>query len=96
MSAPVSVAKAAVMPNPASTILWEFTDAEPWHLAIDNGSTAAAAGRVEDPDLVFRCRFEDWVDIAAGRTEPARALLTRRVRPSGKLRLLARAPKLFG
>jgi hypothetical protein len=33
---------------------------------------------------------------AAGRIDPWRALLTRRVRPSGKLRMLARAPKLFG
>jgi ribonucleotide reductase beta subunit family protein with ferritin-like domain len=81
---------------PGAKIVWEFTDAEPWHLAIDNGSTAAAPGRVDDPDLVFRCRFEDWVDIAAGRTDPRRALLTRRIRPRGKLRMLARAPKLFG
>ena len=81
---------------PGAKILWDFTDAEPWHMAIHNGSTAAAPGRVEDPDLVFRCRFEDWLDIAAGRTDPWRALLTRRVRPSGKLRMLARAPKLFG
>jgi hypothetical protein len=81
---------------PGATILWDFTDGEPWHLAIANRATTAARGRVGDPDLVFRCRFEDWVDIAAGRTEPWRALLTRRVRPSGKLRMLARAPKLFG
>jgi ribonucleotide reductase beta subunit family protein with ferritin-like domain len=81
---------------PSATILWDFTDAEPWHLAIANGATTASPGMVAEPDLVFRCRFEDWVDIAAGRVEPWRALLTRRVRPSGKLRMLARAPKLFG
>jgi ribonucleotide reductase beta subunit family protein with ferritin-like domain len=81
---------------PGAKILWDFTDAEPWHLSIDNGATSAAPGRVEDPDLVFRCSFQDWVDLAAGRTEPWRSLLTRKVRPSGKLRMLARAQKLFG
>jgi ribonucleotide reductase beta subunit family protein with ferritin-like domain len=81
---------------PGAKIQWEFTDAEPWHLRIDNGSTSVAPGRVEQPDLTFRCRFDDWVDLTAGRTEPWRALLRRRVRPSGRLRLLARAPKLFG
>jgi ribonucleotide reductase beta subunit family protein with ferritin-like domain len=81
---------------PGATILWDFSDAEPWHLVIANGATTASPGRVANPDLVFRCRFEDWLDIAAGRIEPWRALLTRRVRPSGKLRMLARAPRLFG
>jgi putative sterol carrier protein len=41
-------------------------------------------------DLTFRCRFEDWLDLTAGLTKPWRALLTRKVRPSGKLRLLLR------
>jgi hypothetical protein len=79
-----------------ATIQWDFTDAPPWHLRIDNGSTTASPGRVEHPDLTLRCRFEDWLDIAAGRTEPWRSLVLRKVRPSGRLRMLARAPKLFG
>jgi ribonucleotide reductase beta subunit family protein with ferritin-like domain len=81
---------------PGARIVWEFTDAEPWHLAIDGGSAAAAPGRLEHPDLVFRCRFEDWVDLAAGRAAPWRSLLTRKLRLSGSPRMLARAPRLFG
>ncbi len=81
---------------PGAKIQWEFSDAEPWHLVIANGSSTAAPGRVEDPDLVFRCAFNDWIDLSAGRIEPWRALLTRKIRPSGSLRMLARAPKLFG
>ena len=27
------------------TVQWEFADAEPWHVRVDNGATAAAAGR---------------------------------------------------
>jgi hypothetical protein len=80
---------------PGAKILWDFSDAEPWHLRIDNGATSASPGRVENPDLTFHCRFEDWVDITAGRTDPWRALIRGKVRPTGKLRMLARAAKLF-
>jgi SCP-2 sterol transfer family len=80
---------------PGATIQWDFTDAEPWHLRIDNGSTAALPGRVESPDLTFKCRFDNWLDLAAGRIEPWRAVATGKIRPSGKVRMLVRAPKLF-
>jgi hypothetical protein len=80
---------------PGATIQWEFSDAEPWHLRIDNGSTSVAPGRADRADLTFRCRFDDWLDLAAGRTQPWRALLLRKIRPSGSLRMLARAGKLF-
>ena len=83
---------------PGATIQWDFSDAEPWHLRIagPGAPTAVAPGRAEDPDLTFHCRLQDWVDIAAGRTEPWRSLLHGKVRPTGKLRMLVRAPKLFG
>jgi hypothetical protein len=44
---------------------------------------------------VFRCRFEDWLDLSAGRVDPWRSLLRGKIRPSGRLRLLVRTPKLF-
>lgn len=78
------------------TVQWEFTNAEPWHLRLDGGQALVGPGRVESPDLVFRCRFEDWLDIVAGRVEPWRALISGRVRPRGKLRVLVRASRLFG
>ena len=89
---------------PGATIQWDFTDAEPWHLRVAGASgasgeispTQVSPGRALDADLTFHCRFADWVDIAAGRIEPWRALLHGKVRPSGKLRMLIRAPKLFG
>ena len=80
---------------PGAIIQWDFSDAEPWHMRIDNGNTSVARGRAEHPDLTFHCRLVDWVDIAAGRTEPWRALLAGRVRPTGRLRMMIRARKLF-
>ncbi len=81
---------------PGARIQWDFTDAEPWHLRLDGDAPAVGPGRLENPDLVFRCRFEDWLDIAAGRIEPWRSLAKGKIRPHGRLRMLARAPKLFG
>ncbi|MBV9166705.1 MAG: ribonucleotide-diphosphate reductase subunit beta [Solirubrobacterales bacterium] len=80
---------------PGATVQWDFTDAEPWHLRLDGEAASVGPGRLEHPDLVLRCRFEDWLDIVAGRVDPWRALLRGRIRPRGKLRMLVRAPKLF-
>jgi putative sterol carrier protein len=83
-------------PNGGMTIQWDFKDAEPWHLRIDNGSTKADAGRLEAADLTLRCRFEDWADISAGRTDARIALATGKLRPKGGIKQLLRMQKLFG
>jgi putative sterol carrier protein len=82
--------------NGGATIQWDFKDADPWFIQIDNGSTSAEQGRLESPDLTLRCAFEDWVDITAGRQDARVAMLTGRLRPRGSLRMLMRMPKLFG
>ncbi len=41
-------------PDGPLTLQWEFPDAEPWHLRLDNGSTAATAGRAPEPDVELR------------------------------------------
>src|SRR4051794_16986654 len=76
-------------------VQWEFSDAEPWHVRMDNGATAAAAGRAEHVDVEVRCGYEDWVDIVAGRLDPRRALATGRLRPRGSPRALWAARGLF-
>ena len=76
-------------------VQWEFPDAEPWHVRVENGSTAAGAGRARHVDLELRVRFEDWVDIVAGRLDPRRALATGRLRPHGSPRALWAARGLF-
>jgi 1,2-phenylacetyl-CoA epoxidase catalytic subunit len=80
---------------PGARIQWAFADAEPWHLLIENGTSKAAPGLIEQPDLTFRCKFGDWLDLAAGRVEPWRSVLSGKIRARGKLRLMARVPRLF-
>jgi hypothetical protein len=79
----------------AFTVQWEFADAEPWHVHVDNGSTHAGAGRASRVDLEVRCRYEDWVEVVAGRLDPRRALATGKLRPHGSPRALWAARTLF-
>jgi hypothetical protein len=79
-----------------TTLQWDFPDAEPWFLVVDNGATRVEQGRAPKPTLTLRSTFEDFVDVSAGRADPARLMLRRRLRPKGDLRLLLRLPKLFG
>jgi hypothetical protein len=84
----------AAPPGPF-VVQWEFADAEPWHVRVDNGATAAVPGRAADVDLELRCRYDDWVDIVARRLDPRRALATRKLRPHGSPRAIWAARGLF-
>ena len=86
----------AATPNGAATIQWDFQDAPPWFLRIDNGATSVTQGRLEHPDLALRCRLEDWIDITAGREDPRLAMVKGKLRPKGSIRMLFRMGKLFG
>jgi hypothetical protein len=77
------------------TVQWAFSDADPWHVRVDNGSTAASPGRAPRADIELRCRFEDWVDVVAGRLDPRRAVATGKLRPHGSPRALWAARSLF-
>jgi len=76
-------------------VQWDFADAEPWHVRIDNGSTRAEQGRVEDADVTLKCRYGDWVDIVAGRADPRLSMLTGKIRPSGKLSAIWKTRRIF-
>ena len=90
------VVDTSAAPNGGVKLQWEFTDTEPWHIVVDNGSTRAVQGRLEDPDVTFRARFEDWADIVAGREDPRLAMAKLKLRPRGNLRVLMRMPKILG
>ncbi|MCD6726552.1 MAG: ribonucleotide-diphosphate reductase subunit beta [Solirubrobacteraceae bacterium] len=83
------------MVKPGTTIAWDFTDAEPWHISFDAGRATSGAGMTEHPDLRLRIGFDDWADMFAGRESPRRQLLTRRLRPRGDLRLFLRMRRIF-
>ena len=90
-----SVRRAADPEAGPLVLQWEFSDAEPWHVRLDNGASAAAPGRADQVDVELRCRYDDWVDLVAGRLDPKRAFALGRLRPRGSPRALWRARALF-
>jgi Ribonucleotide reductase, small chain len=74
---------------------WRFTDAEPWHLVIDNGSTRAEPGEAPDPTLVLESSWADWIASGKPDANPLKFMLTRRIRPRGSLRELVRMRRVF-
>jgi hypothetical protein len=74
---------------------WRFTDAEPWHIVIDNGSTRAEPGEAPAPDVILETSWADAIYSAKPEESPVKYMLTRRIRPRGSLRELARMRKVF-
>jgi putative sterol carrier protein len=79
-----------------TTIQWDFSDAEPWYLHVENGDTRVAQGRAPRPDLTLRCHYADWVDVMGGRADPRLLILKGKLRPKGNPIALWRMQKLFG
>ncbi len=75
---------------------WRFTDADPWHLVIDNGSTRAEPGEAPNPTVTLDASWADFVAQAKPEANPLKMILQRRIRPRGSIRELARMRKVFG
>ncbi len=75
---------------------WRFTDAEPWHVVIDNGSTRAEPGEAPNPTVTLETSWKDFVGMSKPDANPLKMILTRRVRPRGSIREIARLRKVFG
>jgi ribonucleotide reductase beta subunit family protein with ferritin-like domain len=82
-------------PAEPGTIQWEFYDADPWHLVVSNGDTRVEPGRADAPRVTIQCRYEDWADLIGGRENGMKLAALRRLRPSGDLRWLWRARRMF-
>jgi putative sterol carrier protein len=84
----------AVNGSPA-TIQWHFDDASPWYLRIDNGSSEAVQGKAPDPDITLETSWRDWIDLSIRGADPRVAMLQRKLRPRGSLRMLWRMQRIF-
>ncbi|MBW8059232.1 MAG: sterol-binding protein [Solirubrobacterales bacterium] len=77
------------------TYQWRFSDADPWHIVIDNGSTRAEPGEAPNPNLTLETSWGDWISATTGQSNPLKMMLRRRIRPRGSIRELARMRKVF-
>lgn len=82
--------------NELPVIQWDFSDAEPWYLAPEDGYARARRGRTAAPALTLRCAALDWARIATEKLDPRVAVLTRRMSVSGDWRLALHLPALLG
>jgi hypothetical protein len=76
-------------------IQWRFADAEPWHVVVDNGSSRAEAGEAPAADLTLETDWQEWIEISMHGKSPARAMLSRKLRPRGSPLALNRFRKVF-
>jgi len=74
---------------------WRFTDAEPWHVVVDNGSTRAEPGEAPNPTVTLEASWKDFVGMSKPDANPIKMVLTRRIRPRGSIREIARMRKVF-
>jgi len=82
--------------NGGLAVQWEFDDAEPWFIRVQGGEVRAEQGRLESPDVTLAMSYDDWVALVAGREDPRKLLVRRRLRPRGKLRSLWRGARTLG
>jgi putative sterol carrier protein len=74
---------------------YRFTDADPWHMVIDNGSTRAEPGEAPNPTLTLETSWADFISMSRPEANPVKMVLTRRFRPRGSIREIMRMRKVF-
>jgi hypothetical protein len=77
------------------TVQWKFSDAEPWRVVVQNGSTRAEQGIDPGADVTLESNWHDFIDIGKGAISPPRALVQRRLKMHGGVRNIVRFGKLF-
>jgi hypothetical protein len=90
-----SAHKDAVNGSGPAVIQWRFEDAAPWYLRIDNGNSEAVQGEAPHPDITLETSWRDWIDLSIRGGDPRRAMLQRKLRPRGSLRMLWRMQRIF-
>ena len=77
------------------TYQWRFSDAEPWHVVVANGSTRAEPGEAPGADVTFETSWADWVLSTRPGASPVRSVLRGKIKPRGKVREILRMRKVF-
>ena len=88
-------ADTAAVNGDSLTYQWRFSDADPWHVIVANGSTRAEPGEAPNPTLTLEASWSDWIASSMGQSDPRMMMLKRKLRPHGPLRELVRMGKVF-
>ncbi len=90
--------KAQAAGNLRATIQFVITgeEAGAHHLVIENGTCTYHAGQAASPTLTITTPDTVWRDIADGKLDGAKALMTGKFKVAGDMGLLMRLTSLFG
>lgn len=64
-------------------------------LRVADGSAAVERGRAADPDVTFKADVPTFVKLVTGQADPAKLVMTRRLKPRGNLLLAMKVPAFF-
>jgi hypothetical protein len=64
---------------------WRFSDADPWQIVIENGSSRAQPGDAAKPDFAVETDWAQWIEVSTRGGSPFPAILRRRLRPRGSV-----------
>ncbi|MEO8092402.1 MAG: ribonucleotide-diphosphate reductase subunit beta [bacterium] len=65
------------------TVQWRFSDADPWHVIVENGSARAQHGDAGSADVTLETSWAEWINISKGVIDPRKALLRGRLKVRG-------------
>jgi hypothetical protein len=83
-------------PSSPTVIQWIFDEAEPRYLELQpQARPRVSTGKHARPRLTLHCSAADWIRLTNGQLSQQRALLTRRLRPSGDLKLLLQLARIL-
>ena len=78
------------------TVQWRFSDADPWHVQVADGTARAVAGEAPRADVTVQTDWKTWCDMAVRNANPVEAVLRGRLRPKGSPRALYELSRIAG
>ncbi len=83
-------------PRLSGAIQWEFANAQPWFLAVEEYRAVARPGRASEAAVTISCQVEDWARIAGEKLNPLWAIATGRLKLRGDRAALLKLPAILG
>ena len=84
------------VPHLSGAIQWDFSNAEPWYLTVEDYRAVVRPGRASAAAVTITCQVEDWARIAGEKLNPLWALATGRIKLRGERAALLKLPAILG
>ena len=80
-----------------ATFVYELDGADggTWTVKVDNGSVTVQPGAVPDPTVTYKMKADDYVKLANGELNGAKAFLTRKLKVGGSIQMAQKMNKFL-